>query len=53
VSTGAPALPILPVPDVVSTRALSVPSVEPGLALPAITLPDVHVTLPPIPPTLP
>jgi RNA polymerase sigma-70 factor (ECF subfamily) len=53
VSTGAPALPILPVPDVVSTPALWVPSVEPGLALPAITLPDVHVTLPPIPPTLP
>ncbi|HEX9378569.1 MAG TPA: sigma-70 family RNA polymerase sigma factor [Gaiellaceae bacterium] len=58
-STGSAPPPVLPVPlqvsvpDVPSTPALTVPTVDPGLSLPALVLPDVQVTLPPLPPTLP
>ena len=57
--TTAPALPLplqVSVPDVVSPPALTVPSVDTGLPLPPVTLPDVQVPqlpLPPLPPKLP
>ncbi len=58
-STGVTTPPVLPlplqvsVPDVPTTPALTVPTVDPGLSLPAVALPDVQVTLPPLPPKLP
>jgi RNA polymerase sigma-70 factor (ECF subfamily) len=61
-STGPTTSLVLPlplqvsVPDVVSPPALTVPSVDTGLSLPPVTLPDVQVTqlpLPPLPPKLP
>jgi RNA polymerase sigma-70 factor (ECF subfamily) len=61
-STGPTTSPVPPlplqvsVPDVVSSLALTVPSVDTGLSLPPVTLPDVQVTqlpLPPLPPKLP
>ena len=61
-STGPTTSPVLPlplqvsVPDVVSPPSLTVPSVDTGLTLPPITLPDVQVTqlpLPALPPKLP
>jgi RNA polymerase sigma-70 factor, ECF subfamily len=61
-SAGPTTSPVLPlplqvsVPDVVSPPALTVPSVDTGLSLPPVTLPDVQVTqlpLPPLPPKLP
>ena len=61
-STGPTTAPVLPlplqvsVPGVVSPPALTVPSVDTGLSLPPVTLPDVQVTqlpLPPLPPKLP
>jgi RNA polymerase sigma-70 factor, ECF subfamily len=63
-STGAatpPALPLplqVPVPDVVSTPAVTVPavtvpSIDPGLSLPAVDVPDLPVTPPPLPLQLP
>jgi len=59
VSTGAKTSPVLPpplqvsVPDLVSTPAISVPSVDTGLSLPAVTLPDVQVPPLPLPPLTP
>jgi RNA polymerase sigma factor (sigma-70 family) len=63
-STGVatpPALPLplqVPVPDVVSTPAVTVPavtvpSIDPGLSLPAVDVPDLPVTPPPLPLQLP
>lgn len=61
-STGPTTSPVLSlplqvsVPDVVSPPALTVPSVDTGLSLPPVTVPDVQVTqlpLPPLPPKLP
>jgi RNA polymerase sigma-70 factor (ECF subfamily) len=58
-STGAKTSPVLPpplqvsVPDLVSTPAISVPSVDTGLSLPAVTLPDVQVPPLPLPPLTP
>ena len=46
----------LPMPDVVSPPTLTVPSIDTGLVLPAVTVPnvtDVPVTLPPVTPQLP
>ena len=46
----------LSVPDVVSPPTLTVPSIDTGLVLPAVTVPnmtDVPVTLPPVTPQLP
>jgi len=37
------------VPDVVNAPTLTVPVVDTGLSLPAVTLPDIQVTLPPVP----
>jgi len=57
--TTSPVLPLplqVSVPDVVSPPVLTVPSVDTGLSLPPVTLPDVQVTqlpLPPLPPKLP
>ncbi len=54
-STSAGTQPVLPlplpvsVPDVVNAPTLTVPVVDPGLSLPAVTLPDIQVTLPPVP----
>jgi RNA polymerase sigma-70 factor (ECF subfamily) len=58
-STVAATPPVLPlpqqvsVPDVVSTPAITVPSIDPGLSLPALDVPDVQVTPPPLPLQLP
>lgn len=61
-STRVPAVPVvpapLPVPESVSIPPLTVPSIDSGLSLPAVTLPsvtlpDVQVTLPQLPPKLP
>jgi RNA polymerase sigma-70 factor, ECF subfamily len=63
-STGAAIPPVVPpplqvsVPDVVSAPSVIVPSIDPGLSLPAVAvpdlpLPDVHVTPPPLPLQLP
>jgi len=54
-STSAGTQPVLPlplpvsVPDVVNAPTLTVPVVDPGPSLPAVTLPDIQVTLPPVP----
>ena len=46
-----PSLPLqVPVPEVVRSPALTVPSVDTGLSLPPVTLPDVQVTQLPLPP---
>jgi len=61
-STPAATQPVLPlplpvsVPDVVNAPTLTVPVVDPGLSLPAVTLPGIQVTLPlipAVPPNLP
>jgi RNA polymerase sigma-70 factor (ECF subfamily) len=56
VSQSVPAVSIvpapLPVPESVSTPPLTVPGVDLGVSLPAVTLPDVQETLPTLP-TLP
>jgi RNA polymerase sigma-70 factor, ECF subfamily len=63
-STGATTPPVLPpplevsVPDVVSTPAVTVPGIDPGLPLPAVAVPDlpvpdVHATPLPLPLQLP
>jgi RNA polymerase sigma-70 factor (ECF subfamily) len=58
-STRATTSPVLPaplpvsVPDLASTPAISVPSVDTGLSLPAVTLPAVQVPPLPLPPLTP
>jgi RNA polymerase sigma-70 factor, ECF subfamily len=58
-SSGAKTSPVLPsplqvsMPDLVSTPAISVPSVDTGLSLPTVTLPDVQVPPLPLPPLTP
>ena len=56
--TGVATPPVLPlplnvsVPDLVNAPALTLPSVDPGLSLPTVTLPDVQATVTslPVPP---
>jgi RNA polymerase sigma factor (sigma-70 family) len=51
--TGVATPPVLPLPlnvsDVVKAPALTVPSVDPGLSLPTVTLPDVQATVSSLP----
>jgi RNA polymerase sigma-70 factor (ECF subfamily) len=54
-STSVATHPVLPLPlqvsvsDVMNAPTLTVPVVGPGLSLPAVTLADIQVTLPPVP----
>jgi RNA polymerase sigma-70 factor (ECF subfamily) len=55
-SSPVPVLPVpvhVSVPDPVSPPAITVPSVDTGLSVPAVTAPDLPVTLPPLLPKLP